>query len=60
VAGVLNVVAVVLLLSGLVMIFARPRTGLAFALIGLVAGIVAVVATDSHREKEAGDECRRV
>ena len=50
-ARVLNVVAVVLLLSGLVMIFAGPSTGLAFALVGLGAGIVAIVVTDSHRGK---------
>jgi hypothetical protein len=48
-AWILSVVAVALLLSGLVMIFAGPSTGLAFALIALGAGIVAIVATDSHR-----------
>jgi hypothetical protein len=50
-AWILNVVAVVLLLSGPVMIFAVPSAGLAFALIGLGAGIVAIVVTDSHRGK---------
>jgi len=50
-ARVLSAVAVMLLLPGLVMIFAGPSAGLAFALIGLGAGIVAIVATDAHRGK---------